>query len=152
MLGGIALAMGTRQRRHQDRSEALVSIVDHRYLANVLTGSVIGGASAGGHLAATMINMLTDVPTAPKDLKFKLCLSIVPVTDNTAGEPHLGSPTWNNYESWTTNADGPSDCYPAYSLPRLTLGLEKSKMLWYRNLFLPNIEHRVSSKHDSYVG
>ncbi|ORY21049.1 Alpha/Beta hydrolase protein [Naematelia encephala] len=90
---------------------------------------VIGGASAGGHLSATMINMLIDIPTAPKDLKFKLNLSTVPVTDNTAGEAHLGSPTWDKYESWTTNADGPT--------------LEKEKMLWYRNLFIPNPEHRT---------
>ena len=54
-----------------------------------------------------MVNMLIDLPDAPKDLKFKLNVLSVPVTDVTANEPQLGSPTWDKYRSWTENAYAP---------------------------------------------
>ncbi|KAL8283263.1 hypothetical protein RQP46_006041 [Phenoliferia psychrophenolica] len=94
-----------------------------------VTRFVIGGTSAGGNLSCTMINMLLDLPDAPKDLKFKLNSLCVPVTDVTANDPRQGSPTWDKYPSWTENAYAPL--------------LSINKMMWYRNLYVPNEYQRL---------
>ncbi|KAI1383984.1 alpha/beta hydrolase fold-domain-containing protein [Hypoxylon trugodes] len=71
-----------------------------------------GGSSAGGNLAAIMCQRAATLGT----FNFSLQLLSVPVTDNTANP--------KNSKSWSENEHTPA--------------LPASKMLWYRNHYLPN--------------
>jgi acetyl esterase/lipase len=75
----------------------------------------IGGSSAGGNLAATMLHKSLSTPSLVP--RFKLQLLIVPVTDNTAS-PHTTL-------SWREN--------------EFTPALPAEKMLWYRRHYLPDM-------------
>ncbi|RDA88155.1 hypothetical protein CP532_6815 [Ophiocordyceps camponoti-leonardi (nom. inval.)] len=81
----------------------------------------VGGASAGGNLAAVLCQRAASImttsssPSSPSP-RFRLQLLLVPVTDNTA-DP-------SNTDSWARNAHAPS--------------LSVATMLWCRNHYLPD--------------
>lgn len=53
-----------------------------KYELITMDNSIIGGASAGATMSATMVNMLLTEPHAPKDLKFKLNLMSIVSHEN----------------------------------------------------------------------
>lgn len=76
----------------------------------------IGGSSAGGNLAAVVCHKYVNDPVSKQLPSIKLQLLVVPVTDCTA--------TGETYESWKEFEFTPQ--------------LPAEKMLWYRELYIPN--------------
>ena len=80
-----------------------------------LVSQSLRSAQSGGNLAAVLTHKAA-LMTPPVPLIFQLL--VVPVTDNTA------SSTEGVYPSWSENIK--------------TCGLVPDRMLWFRNLYLPN--------------
>lgn len=76
----------------------------------------VAGSSAGGNLTAIVTHKFANAGFSLPPLCFQMM--IVPVTDNTA------TPESNTLKSWKENQFAPQ--------------LPASKMLWYRELYLPN--------------
>lgn len=100
-----------------DSYDALLHIYRHASQFNVDSKRIgVAGSSAGGNISAVLTHKFASDPET-KDLpKLVYQLLIVPVCDNTADK--------DSHESWSENEHVPQ-------LPRL-------KMLWYRDLYLPN--------------
>ena len=81
-----------------------------------LSKVAIGGSSAGANLAAVTTQKVLKRSDIGNRIDIKIQLLVVPVTDNTATPQD--NPTWKLYEN--------------------TAGLPAAKMLWYRDLYLPN--------------
>ncbi|CCM02131.1 uncharacterized protein FIBRA_04208 [Fibroporia radiculosa] len=80
----------------------------------------VGGASSGGNLAAVLTHKAA-LMEPPIPLSFQMLL--VPVTDNTASTDGI------RYPSWAENIN--------------TVGLTTGRMLWFRDMYLPNERDRA---------
>ncbi len=89
-----------------------------------LSKAAIGGASAGANLAAAVTQRVSSREDVLCQVRFKIQLLVVPVVDNTSTVET--SPSYREFEH--------------------TPALSAKKMLWYRSLYLPNVERRSESE------
>jgi acetyl esterase/lipase len=89
-----------------------------------LSKAAIGGASSGANLAAAVTQRVSSRTDVLSKIRFKIQLLVVPVVDNTSTVET--SPSYREYE--------------------YTPSLSARKMLWYRSLYLPDVERRSESE------